>query len=274
MFSIYSTAFNVVKNNFDYEEAIDNFCSFAEEVVISVNQSEDNTYEELSRLRDEKYSNLKLLPATVSYEDPRIDGKLFELALQSTTQEFKIILGLDHRIPLYQKASWEKLAYDMRFAQFDAYMIPVLDLWGDENKVRWDEENNIQMMWFLHKGGLHRGVVNFAKLDNGKFDPSKSDSNELIYEDGELVNFNYFLQGHHTSLEAYLQSLKEQNVFVFHTGYVNFDNRIKVNKDIWQKQWEEIRPPEKRENQVALNKDQLEKHKTYEHNLKLWNQKN
>ena len=86
--------------------------------------------------------------------------------------------------------------------------------------------------------------------------------------------FNYFLQVHHTSLEAYLQSLKEQNVFVFHTGYVNFDNRIKVNKDIWQKQWEEIRPPEKRENQVALNKDQLEKHKTYEHNLKLWNQKN
>ena len=61
MFSIYSTAFNVVKNNFDYEEAIDNFCSFAEEVVISVNQSEDNTYEELSRLRDEKYSNLKCI---------------------------------------------------------------------------------------------------------------------------------------------------------------------------------------------------------------------
>tara|TARA_Y100000401_G_scaffold24246_1_gene16673 strand:- start:1486 stop:2304 length:819 start_codon:yes stop_codon:yes gene_type:complete len=272
MFSIYSTAFNVVKNNFDYEEAIDNFCSFAEEVVISVNQSEDNTYEELCRLRDEKYSNLKLIPATVSYEDPRLDGKLFELALQATTQEFKIILGLDQRIPLYQKESWEKIACEMRFSDFDAYMIPVLDLWGDKNKIRWDDEHSTQTMWVLHKEGLHRGVVNFAKVGENKFDPSKSDSNELIYENGELAKFVYYVKGHPVSLQAYLDILKEQNVFIFHIGYLNFENRIKVNKDIWQKQWEEIRPQEKRENEVAVTKEELEKHETFDHDLKLWNE--
>ena len=44
---------------------------------------------------------------------------------------------------------------------------------------------------------------------------------------------------------------------LFFIKYVNFDNRIKVNKDIWQKQWEEIRPQEKRENEVAVTKEEL-----------------
>ena len=48
MFSIYSIAFNVVKNNFAYEEAIENFCAFAEEVVplvviIISNRAGDNS---------------------------------------------------------------------------------------------------------------------------------------------------------------------------------------------------------------------------------------
>lgn len=271
MFSIYSCAFNVVKNNFDYMGAVENFCSFADEVVISVNKSRDNTLEELQRLQKE-YSNLKLIEADVSYEDPELDGKLFNLALQNSTQEFKIILGLDHRIPLYQKRTWESLAYQIRFSQFESCMIPVLDLWGSEKKIRWDSESNVKFMWFLHKSGLHRGVVNFAKLPNGKFDPSKSDSNELINKDGNLTTSLRYLLGTTSPMQEYLNSLERQMVFIYHLGYLNFDNRIKVNKDIWQKQWEEIRPQEKRENQVAVTKEALEKYQTYNHNLKLWNE--
>ena len=53
MFSIYSSAFNLIKNNFDYKEAIDNFCNFAEEVVIAVNTSEDDTLQVLQNLSSE-----------------------------------------------------------------------------------------------------------------------------------------------------------------------------------------------------------------------------
>ena len=53
-------------------------------------------------------------------------------------------------------------------------------------------------------------------------------------------------------------------------GYVNFKNRVKVNKDIWQKQWEEIRPVEKKENQVPVTEKELEMYETFEHELKLW----
>ena len=68
MFSIYSTAFNVIKNSFDYKEAVSNFCSFAEEVVISINHSEDSTLEAFEELLKD-YDNLKLVKADISYDD-------------------------------------------------------------------------------------------------------------------------------------------------------------------------------------------------------------
>ena len=92
MFSIYSIAFNVVKNNFAYEEAIENFCAFAEEVVVAVNKSDDNTWDEFKRL-DEKHANLKIIPATVSLDDPRLDGKLFNLALKPQLKNLKFLEG-------------------------------------------------------------------------------------------------------------------------------------------------------------------------------------
>ena len=272
MLSIYSTAFNVIKNNFDYKDAVKNFCLFAQEVVISINKSDDDTWEAFEELK-KTYGNLTTIPASVSYEDPCIDGKLFNLALQNTTQEFKILLGLDQRIPLRQRENWEQLAYSLRFASHDAYLIPVLDLWGSKSKIRWDPEANVSFQWFLHKDGLERGVVDFAQLPNGKFDPSKSDSSELIYPDGKLVKHEHYLQGGSpTNLKDYLLALEEQSVYVFHLGYMNFENRIKVNEDIWREQWEEIRPPEKRENAVALSVEELKKHPTFEHNLKLWHE--
>ena len=75
MFSIYSSAFNLIKNKFDYESAIENFCTFAEEVVIAVNTSEDNTYETLLELSS-KYQNLKVIPTSFSYGDILFDGKI------------------------------------------------------------------------------------------------------------------------------------------------------------------------------------------------------
>ena len=271
MFSIYSIAFNVVKNDFAYEEAIENFCNFAEEVVVAVNKSDDNTWEEFKRL-DEKYNNLKIIPAAVDLDDPRLDGKLFNLALQATTQEFKILGGLDHRFCLYQKPEWEQAAYKLRFTELDGFLIPVLDLWGDERSVRWDDESNVQMMWFLHKGGLCRGVANQARLSDGTYDPTKCDSSSLIHENGDVAKAQPYLLGSIKSLEEYLNTLSKQNLFVYHTGYANFDTRVKVNKDIWQKQWEEIRPKEKKENLIAVTTQELGKHKTYKHNLKLWNE--
>ena len=50
---------------------------------------------------------------------------------------------------------------------------------------------------------------------------------------------------------------------------MNFENRIKVNKDIWKKQWEEIREAK---GEVPITIEELDHYETFEHNLGLWNE--
>lgn len=266
MFSIYTIAFNVVKNQFSFKEAIKNFCSFAEEVVVAVNKSEDDTLDQFLKLQL-IYPNLKIVEADVSYEDPELDGKLFNTALQHTTNPYKIILGLDHRIALRQKNKWAQLTHFLDKA--DAFMIPCLDLYGDIKKCKYESAG---LMWFLHKEGLKRGVVNFAKKQDGSFDPSKSDSNELIYHDGSLVRSLVVgpQSGYSKNVEDFLQFLKQSDIYVYHIGYLDLNKRILVNNNIWKNIWENKRGVK---DTIPNTIQQLSKVNTYYHNLKLWDEK-
>jgi len=266
MFSIYTIAFNVVKNQFDFKEAVENFCFFAEEVVVAVNKSEDGTLEQFLKLQS-TYDNLKIVEANVSYEDPELDGKLFNIALGHTTNPYKIILGLDHRISLRQKDKWIQLASHLD--KTDAFMIPCLELYGDIKKCKYESAG---LMWFLHKEGLKRGVVNFAKRQDGTFDPSKSDSNELIYHDGSLVSSLVVspLSGYSKNAEDFFQFLSAVDIYVYHIGYLDLNKRILVNNSIWKDIWENKRGVN---NTVPNTIQELNKVKTYHHNLKLWNEK-
>lgn len=223
MFSIYSSAFNLIKNNFSYKETIANFCSFADEVVIAINKSEDNTIEAIKSL---KHNNLNIIELDIPYNDPLLDGKVKNGALQATTQEFKIGLDMDEYIPLNQKPMWENLAYQLRFDNVDCYMIPSLNLY--KNK---DHYFSITNKWYLHKGNLYRGAVNFAKRANGTIDTTKSDSCELIDSEGNLAKSKY--------LPNDIRLLRKKNVpFVVHTGYLDFHNRILRNENFWKNHWE------------------------------------
>jgi hypothetical protein len=126
MFSIYTSAFNLIKNKFPYKKTIDNFCKIANEVVIAVNRSEDSTLEEIKAL---PYNNLKIIESNISYDDPLLDGKVKNIALQNTNEEFKIGLDLDEYIPLNQKNIWENLAYQLRLDEAQCYMIASLNLY-------------------------------------------------------------------------------------------------------------------------------------------------
>jgi len=223
MFSIYSSAFNLVKNNFAYKEAIDNFCNIAEEVVIAINKSEDSTLEQVKSL---SYSNLNIIETDISYSDPLLDGKVKNAALQATTKEFKIGLDMDEYIPLNQKSIWENLAYQLRFDNVDCYMIPSLNLYKDRNHYF-----SITNKWYLHKSNLYRGAVNFARRSNGTVDTSRSDTCELIDTNGNLVKSKY--------LPNDINLLRQKNVpFVVHLGYLNFQDRLLRNKNFWKNHWQ------------------------------------
>jgi hypothetical protein len=224
MISIYSSAFNLIKNNFDYERSISNFCNFADEVVIAVNTSEDDSLEKLKQL-DLVYTNLKIISCDYSYSDPLLDGKIKNYALQNTTQEIKISLDMDEYIPYWQKSMWFKLSADLLNDSVSCYMIPSVNLYKDNNNY-----SSISSKWYLHKSGLYRGAVNFAQKKDGTIDTSKSDSCELIDINNNLVPSK--------SIQASIEDLRSRFYpFVVHTGYVNLNNRIIRNHNFWQKHW-------------------------------------
>ncbi len=223
-FSIYSSAFNLIKNQFNFRKSIHRFCEFAEEVVICVNTSEDNTFDELKKLQL-NYTNLVIINSDFSYEDPLLDGKIKNEALQATSNEIKIGLDMDEYIPYCQKTIWKKLSASLLEDTVSCYMIPSVNLYKDENHYF-----SINPKWYMHKSGLFRGAVNFAKKNDGTVDTNRSDTCELIDSHGNLVN----------SRVTYcdIKYLQDGNFpFVIHEGYMDLDARLLRNKNFWEKHW-------------------------------------
>lgn len=224
MISIYSSAFNLIQNNFNYSFAISNFCNIADEVIICVNTSKDDT---LKTLMDQQlqYANLKIISSDISYEDPLLDGKIKNEALQNTSHEIKIGLDMDEYIPLWQKNIWIELANMLFSDDCYCYMIPSINLYKDENHYF-----SITPKWYMHKSGLFRGAVNFARKNNGYIDTSKSDTCELIDSNGSLV--------YSKMTPCDINSLRNNNLpFVVHTGYISLDDRLLRNSNFWKQHW-------------------------------------
>lgn len=224
MISIYTSAFNLVKNKFDYKHSIQKFSNFANEVVIAINSSSDNTLIEIQKLSNE-LGNLKVVSCDFSYDDPWMDGKIKNYALQHTTQLIKIGLDMDEYIPLHQKSLWLDLADNLLCDTYMCYMIASLNLYKDFNHYY-----SIGHKWYLHKGGLFRGPVNFARKSDGTVDTSKSDTCELIDKNGNLVKSRMF----DNSIESLRQG---KTPYVVHTGYVDLEARLIRNKNFWSHHW-------------------------------------
>jgi hypothetical protein len=269
-FSIYSSSFNLLKNNFDYKSSIKNFCSFAEEVIIAVNRSSDETFRFL-QLEAENWKNLKIFPCDFSYSDPLLDGKIKNFALSKTTNPYKIGLDMDERIPLRHRDRWETLAAMMDETGIDSCMIPSLNLWGDLFSVKSGLAENLGKKWYLHKGGLFRGPVNFAKKSDGTVDTSKSDTCELVDSQGNLARSISFGSGNFENLQNYLDFLEEKLTFVYHLGYASYSDRITRNKNFWKKHWEVESGGIKPTHKVHEKMEEFTE-TTVPHNLKLWHE--
>lgn len=224
MISIYSSAFNLIKNRFNIKFHIDNFCHFADEVVVAVNTSVDNTLEFLLEA-SKTYKNLKIIPVKISYSDPLLDGKIKNIALQSTSMPCKVGLDMDEFIPIEQKNIWYNLASILLGEKHMSCMIPSVNLYKNL-----DCFFSITPKWYLHKSGLFRGPVNYAYKSNGHIDTNKSDTCELIDQNGNLV----------PSLitPCDINDLRSGNYpFVIHTGYLSFEDRLLRNNEFWREHW-------------------------------------
>lgn len=234
--NIYTSAFNVIKNNFDYKSAIDNFLGLVTfkkgngKVVIAVNKSEDNSLESITEYC--KGKNVKIIDCNISYNNPRLDGLIKDVALQNCESEIVIGLDLDERIPSFQFQTWYDYAeYLNSVNSIDCIMIPSLNIYKEEKYVK-----NIIQKWYLHKkSGLKRGVVNFAQYENGHHDIQKSDSCELVHQKDDSLAHSVTLLNYSENI---LSQIKVNNLpYVVHYGYLDLQRRAKLNKEFWEAQW-------------------------------------
>lgn len=226
MFSIYTSAFNLIQNRFDYKTSIHNFSMFADEVVVALNTSVDDSEEHLRDFIAENCNNVRILKTNISYDDPLLDGKIKNAALQSTTQQIKIGLDMDEYIPMWQKSIWINVAEQLAFSYAQSVMIPSVNLYKEIESYF-----SITPKWYMHKAGLYRGAVNFARNSNGTVDTAKSDTCELIDARGNLVSS--------LSSPVSINDLRNGNCpFVVHTGYLDLGGRVDRNRNFWKKHWE------------------------------------
>lgn len=105
------------------------------------------------------------------------------------------------------------------------YMIPSINLYKD-----YEHFTTITPKWYMHKSGLYRGPVNFARKENGYIDTNKSDTCELIDSDGNLVSTKMA----HSDIDSLRTGL---HPFVVHTGYLSLENRLLRNHNFWRQHW-------------------------------------
>lgn len=235
MISIYTTAFNIEKNEFDINSALENFLELADEVCIAtLPDNQDNTQNILQDIAN-KNPKIKVFNSyDINSNTFAKDGKLKNLALQNCTQDICVQLDSDERIS--NATIWKNFIEKNKQTILDGYafMIPVINLYKDKNYYR-----DIGVKWYIHKKeGMKRGIVNFAKLPKGKFDKERSDGCELIDENERLPQSINILYHQNFRNKSPIEILKTMQVpFVIHYGYVDLKRRAAINRNFWEKEW-------------------------------------
>lgn len=234
-YSIYTSAFNLIKNSFHFwRKSLPNFSQFAGkdgEVVIAVNKSEDDTLDILKSFITE-YPNIKLITTDYSYDDITFDGKIKDAALQATKNPVKISMDLDETVLLSGKDKWDFYANELLNSKYQCVMLPTLDLWGAPNQIRANVP--IGLKFRMHKEGLKRGV--WKQAWRGDYiDTSKSDTCELLDQNDELVPcWNPVPSMDLTPI--FSDNLKNYP-YTLHHSFVDFQYRVNINQVLWAEKW-------------------------------------
>lgn len=263
MISIYTTAFNIQKNQFDISSTLDNFSELADEICIAtIDDNEDDT---LNILKDLSKNNTKIdiiIDKSINSNTFAKDGKLKNLALQHCSNEICVQLDLDEMIN--DANIWKAFIHNNKHIIFDGHacMVPVINLYKHEDYYR-----DIGFKWYIHrKTGMFRGIVNFARISDTKFDKDKSDGCELIDANGNLISSFNLLSHPKFHNMSNLHALKNGNIpFVIHFGYVDLFRRAQINRNFWKKEWSEYIGEEVN---ITLNECEF-KDEYMEHGLKL-----
>ena len=273
MFTIHSSLFNLESLRFPWQDSIENWVQFLGgegEIILVLNKSKDNSEkileEFVTKLRIKyAYMDLKIniIKTEFGYDDPEFDGKIKNVGYKAAKEPLVILLDLDEVVPILEKRNWILNGYNLLNSEFDAYMIPSINLCKT-----WQEYKDIGAKFYMvkNKPNIGRGTVNYAKNPDGSIDITKSDTTEPIYDNGDLVKYTTVIpQG----MPDYMQLHIIQNgaIFVFHLGWLWRDHRVEVNK-FWKPVWENR--AKKKIDDIITDVRGLENIPVKSHNLVHW----
>lgn len=259
-YSIYTSCFNIIKNDFDYwQETIPKWLSFIEygkfgEIILAVNNSEDNTLHTLNNFIKD-FDCIKIIETNFSYDDYAFDGKIKNEGLQNCKNNICIGLDLDEYLSPNKK-DWDIVANQLESSNLEAVFIPVIDICKSIYQYK-----SIGVKWYMHKQGLHRGVWRSAELVNGKIDINKSDTCELLNHNEDLCKCGYLIE--RLTPETISQT---SSPFVVHLGWLDWENRKNQNKT-WQPVWSNRAGFEV--NNIMNEEEDFNKIQVFNHNLRI-----
>ncbi len=259
-YSAYTTAFQIIKHRFDYKAALSNWMTFANEISIAVNISDDGTLAALEAFAADTRFPISIIQTDFKYDDPFMYGKIENAAMQNCTGDVLIQMNLDEFLRIGSDAL-DALANQLYAnPQIGAYFAPVINLYGSK-----DHYLDLGYKWRIHKPGYFRGAVNFGLKDDGRPDYNKTSTDELIDRNGNLVpTANLLPDLTIENLRAY--ALHGMPV-AFHAGFLNLSDRL--DRSIWWKGfWEKATAGDA--NKHATSMEELAARETKVHGLQLW----
>lgn len=244
MISIVSSWFNVERMKFPWRDTLKNWVEFIGpgpgQIAIAVNTSDDNT---ANLVRDfakglidpRNRITVDVVEISIPYTDPEFDGKGKAAAVAAATQPYVVLLDGDERIPTNQRHLWANLMGELeRNRSIDGFMIPVVDLFGDERHYK-----KIGSKWYLTRNSpnITRGVWKGGYREDGTIAINRSDTCECIYADTrDLIRAPHLLMPGLPDFMT-MSSLETGQVpFILHYGWINKEQRLRQS-GFWGPIW-------------------------------------
>lgn len=255
--SIYSSAFQLQANNiFGWQKSFRNSCELADELVIALNTSTDNS-EELIREELKDYDNWKIIKTSFDKSQPGFDGLIKNAAMQAATGECKLVIDADEFVLPRHRPLWENLCFRLKFDDCLGYALPSLDLYKD-----WDHYKSLNSKVYLSKGNTFRGIANQIKKAGGFVDTTRDDSCCLIMENGDYAPVKF----HQNDLSAIEN---DESVVVLHMGYISIQSRIDRTNAFWGQHWLDCAGGTLPAHQIHNDESTFSHYEYRKHNLRL-----
>ena len=275
-YSIASSWYNVEKMRFAWREALENWLSFLSndgQLVIAINTSEDDSptlvRDWVKKWQAEHLSSttkIDIIDIAIPYTDPAFDGKGKAAAQAACTEPFVILLDCDERLVPSMRRAWDRLAVELDRSPYEAFLVPVVDLMGDEEHAK-----SAGAKWYLAKNLPHltRGVVKHAWNEDGvSFRTDVSDSCELIHrETGELARTASIMAPGLSSYMIVAALEGGETPFVHHLGWLDYEQRLRQSA-FWRPIWDQRAGTPGKEPSLALQT--LHDMPRFRHSLPNW----